>query len=405
MVPPGLNNRATVSRANQSVRMVGCSEIIGTYTPRPDSKAGDVFINERISVDSCARLSTQASLFQRVFWQRVSLKLIALNPSTVKAGYNVGYVEDPLIDVPALSSDVLPFLTGLRGTEVRQNWNQSDAGIIMARQFLPEMYTTEGGDPRRFFIGRVVAACTGPPGPDVVFQLQLEYTVTFAVPAVRQRIIQPSGFVMSGDLVPARPGLKNGPGDPAALTAEVNPIPVQSIAPLPPPGQYEVAPGGFCTVTSIDTLDFPVNPDGSMWQLHDAIINAITTQKIHSISVPEGAGSWANVSYRTTPGGPLNLFPKGNIEVTPIVDAFQFKALGRCALPEFAVYPSWTQDDWKDQRFPGNWLQAPIIPQGTIFSKLSTSSNDDRQAELERQLEALQASVKTIKLKQVTTTT
>lgn len=395
MVPPGLNNRATVSRANQSVHMERCSEIIGTYTPPANAKAGDVFINERISVNSCARLSTQALLFQRVFWQRVSLKLVALNPSTVKAGYNVGYVEDPLIEVPTSSLEVLPFLTGLRGTEVRQNWNQSDAGIIMARQFLPEMYTTEGGDPRRFYIGRVVAACTGPPGPDVSFQLQLEYTVTLAVPAIRQRVLGPTEFVMSGDLVPARPALKNGAGGPV-LDVEINAIPVQTTTPLPAVGQYAVAPGSYCVVSSIDPLNYTLSPDDNSWPLHDAIINAITTERIHSINVPESAANWSNVSYRTEAGGPLKLFPKGSIVIDKNTDDCTFKAVGSCALPEFAADPSWTETDWKETRMPGNWLQPPLIPRGTILIKMSTTAAEDRQAELERQVAELQQSMATV---------
>lgn len=395
MVPPGLNNRATVSRSNQSVYMENCSEIIGTYSPPANAKAGDVFINERISVNSCARLSTQALLFQRVFWQRVSLKLIALNPSTVKAGYNVGYVEDPLIDVPSSSLEVLPFLTGLRGTEVRQNWNQSDAGIIMARKFLPEMYTTEGGDPRRFYIGRVVAACTGPPGPDVSFQLQLEYTATFAVPAIRQRVLGPTEFVMSGDLVPARPALKNGTGE-AVLEAEINAIPVQTISPLPPVGQYAIAPGCYCTVNSINPLDFNQSPDNDTWPLHDAIINSITTEKIHSISVPQAAANWSNVSYRTEAGGPLKLFPKGSIVVDKNGDDYTFKAVGSCALPEFASNPSWVNPNIGQVRMPGNWLQPPIIPSGTILIKMSTTAAEDKQVELQRQVAELQQTLATI---------
>jgi hypothetical protein len=191
-MPSGVNNKATMPRKMQSYTVEG-EEVLQVINVASGSTAGQLIYNSRISHDSAARLSLLAKAFQRVRWHNVTINCVPVNGSVVQGGYNFGFIEDPEIVPPTSgTSEVIPFMTALRGTSVRQNWVQSQTGQTVKLNELPEMYSVLGSDQRRYYIGRALLALTGDVTIAASFQILLKYRVTLMVPRV----------VVAGGVVP-----------------------------------------------------------------------------------------------------------------------------------------------------------------------------------------------------------
>lgn len=168
-------------KASQSYTYTG-EEVVSIINVASGSTVGQVIYNQRITPVSTRRLGILSGAWQRIDWKKSSLHLVALNGSTVQSGYTMGWLEDPEIAVPTASSDIIPFLTALRSTSVRQNWVESETGMMVATPDKPEMYTQLGSDIRRYSPGRIVIAVAGDVNTAATYQLMLRYTVRLYVP-------------------------------------------------------------------------------------------------------------------------------------------------------------------------------------------------------------------------------
>lgn len=227
LLPMGVNNKATMPKNAQHYQAHG-EEVVATVRVAPGSTAGQVVFNEQIGPSSCARLSALSNLWQRIDWDRTTLNIVALNGSVVTAGYNVGFIEDPTLNIPSVPSLVIPFLTSLRGTSVRQNWVQSESGQTVSLSRLPEMYTSLHLDPRRFYIGRLIMAVTGDVTTEASFQILLRYSVKLYVP----RVVMPEIFDVT-----QFGGILQGP----SVSSTSNTPYANSSVPIPPLGRYVLA--------------------------------------------------------------------------------------------------------------------------------------------------------------------
>lgn len=181
LLPSGVNNKATMPESTQQMTVRG-EELVALINVPAGSTSGQIIYNDTIKPTSARRLGILSTAFQRIDWKTCSLHLVALNGSTVKSGYTMGWVEDPEITIPSGKSEVIGFLTSLRATTVRQAWVESTAGMMVQTQDKPEMYTQLGSDIRRYSPGRLVAAVAGDVGEAATFQLMLRYTVRLYVP-------------------------------------------------------------------------------------------------------------------------------------------------------------------------------------------------------------------------------
>lgn len=181
LLPVGVNNRATMPMGSSDYMVVG-EEVVEVINVSAGSTAGQLVFNELITPQSTRRLGILSSCWQRVDWRKASLNLVALNGSTVASGYTMGWLEDPEAPVPTDSKDIIPFLTALRSTTVRQNWVQSESGCQVATPDKPEMYTQRGSDIRRFSPGRLIIAVAGDVTIPATFQLMLKYNCRLYVP-------------------------------------------------------------------------------------------------------------------------------------------------------------------------------------------------------------------------------
>lgn len=181
LLPVGVNNKATMPLASQDYTVRG-EEVAAIINVAPGSTPGQVLYNQLITPTTCRRLGILAGAWQRIDWKQASLHLVALNGSLVQSGYTMGWLEDPEITIPTASSEVIPFLTALRSTTVRQNWVESESGVQVSTPDKPEMYTQQGSDVRRYSPGRLVVAVAGDVVEAATFQLMLKYTVRLYVP-------------------------------------------------------------------------------------------------------------------------------------------------------------------------------------------------------------------------------
>lgn len=235
LLPVGVNNNATMPRMSQNYVAHG-EEVLSIVNVAGDTAPGQVIFNQQISPASCSRLSKLADLWQRIDWEHTVLNVVALNGSVVTAGYNVGFIEDPVIDVPTANSEVIPFLTALRGTSVRQNWVQSTTGQSVTLSKLPEMYTTRDIDIRRYSIGRLVMALTGPVGTaGASFQILLKYRVHLYVPKVVPTIVPSEGIQIFATEAASLFGSLEDTVDDAPYAI--------STTPIPPIGRYYFSNG------------------------------------------------------------------------------------------------------------------------------------------------------------------
>jgi len=146
------------------------------------SAAGEIIHNQLITPRVVQRLGVLSSAFQRIKWHECKVRVVPLNGSTVTAGYTAGIVEDPEFPIPKSGSkDVIPFLTTLRATVVRQAWVEDKAGMQVPVGDRPRMYTQAGTDIRRQSPGRFVMAAGGVIN-NGTFQVMLKYKVTVSVP-------------------------------------------------------------------------------------------------------------------------------------------------------------------------------------------------------------------------------
>lgn len=181
LLPTGVNNTATMPSTTHEYNLVG-EEVMATISVN-NSRVGQVVYNQNITPQSVLRLRIMAGAFQRIDWKRASVHLVALNGSVVTSGYTMGFIEDPAVKVPSIESAVIPFLTTLRRTTVRQAWVESESGVQVAIADKPEMYTQPDVDIRRLSPGRVVVATTGDVGSaPTTFMIMLKYHVRLFVP-------------------------------------------------------------------------------------------------------------------------------------------------------------------------------------------------------------------------------
>lgn len=180
LLPSGVNNNATMPSSTFEYTLNG-EEVIATINVA-NTSIGEVVFSQLVTPQSVLRLRIMAGAFQRIDWKRASIHLVALNGSLVTSGYTMGFLEDPEISIPGTSSAVIPFLTALRKTTVRQAWVESESGVQVAMNDKPEMYTQPGSDLRRWSPGRVVVATTGDVGATTTFMIMLKYHVRLFVP-------------------------------------------------------------------------------------------------------------------------------------------------------------------------------------------------------------------------------
>nr|ASM94001.1 putative capsid [Caledonia beadlet anemone tombus-like virus 1] len=181
LLPVGVNNMATMPKASQDYVVRG-EEVAAIINVPAGSTPGQIIYNQRITPLTVRRLGILSGAWQRIDWKQASLHLVALNGSLVQSGYTMGWVEDPELSIPVNSSDIIPFLTALRSTTVRQAWVESESGVQVATQDKPEMYTQPGSDVRRYSPGRLVVAVAGDVATAATFQLMLRYNVRLYVP-------------------------------------------------------------------------------------------------------------------------------------------------------------------------------------------------------------------------------
>ena len=130
LLPSGVNNKATMPESSQEMIVRG-EELVALINVAAGSTSGQTIYNDTIKPTSARRLGILSTAFQRIDWKTCSLHLVALNGSTVKSGYTMGWIEDPEITVPTGKSEIIGFLTALRATTVRQNWVESTAGMMV----------------------------------------------------------------------------------------------------------------------------------------------------------------------------------------------------------------------------------------------------------------------------------
>jgi len=180
LLPVGVNNKATMPKSSQEYMLTG-EEVARIINVNAGSTAGQIIYNELITPLTARRLGILSNAWQRIDWKQVSLHLVALNGSLVQSGYTMGFIEDPELAIPTASSEIIPFLTALRATTVRQNWVESTSGVQVATNDKPEMYTQPGSDIRRYSPGRLVIAVAGDVTTPATFQLMLRYSVRLYV--------------------------------------------------------------------------------------------------------------------------------------------------------------------------------------------------------------------------------
>jgi len=385
LIPSGVNNRATVPVGSQTYTLSG-EEVVSTYIAPAAAVAGTKMFNVQVSHNSVARLGLLSGGFQRIKWHTCHLHLVALNGSTTTSGYTAGFFEDPQIAAPPDGSAVIPVLTALRTTAVRQNWVESTTGMILKLADLPEMYTTLGSDIRRFAIGRYVAALTGPPGTNTTFQLMLKYHVTLSVPQVAlAREIVGDTFTVTADVSPGTTGRVSRTNAPPL--AAVASTPVSSTSPVPPVGEW-LCPGGsgFMSLRAgaaavvFDPTGEGLDAWDSAVDVMDLVRTHMAWRKVYSIIVGAGVTSWDDVLYRTSEAATPTRWTTSQL-TTPLpagVDGAG-QAWGFSVPANFAgflpsPYPS-------SPSAPNSWPQTsvlvPIIVSGSVLLKVGLTTNAD----------------------------
>jgi hypothetical protein len=303
LLPSGVNNKATMPKMSQDY-MVRGEEVIQVINVGTGSTAGQIIYNELITPLSALRLGILSGAWQRIDWKQASLHLVALNGSVVQSGYTMGWLEDPEIVVPTAPSAVIPFLTALRSTTVRQAWVESESGVQVAAPDKPEMYTQPGSDIRRYSPGRLVIAVAGDVAQQATFQLMLKYAVRLYVPLAVSASAPPppATTVIDG----AYPGLNNCLVAPTSIScpawagSQVAGTLVTLINRLP------VITAG----TTAPTSDFRLIPAGAT-----VTINPLTTGSPASVTY---AGISYNLAFTDTTTGQFRAFNAVNVTAASV---------------------------------------------------------------------------------------
>lgn len=241
LLPVGVNNKATMPMGSSDYMVTG-EEVVEVINVAAGSTAGQVIYNDLITPSSARRLGILSSCWQRIDWRKASLNLVALNGSTVASGYTMGWLEDPEAPVPTDTKDIIPFLTALRSTTVRQNWVQSESGCQVSTPDKPEMYTQRGSDIRRYSPGRLIIAVAGDVSIPATFQLMLKYNCRLYVP-----------FAGVGGVDPGLPGQR-------ATWPVVNNIAVSTASITYPGIGTAIAPNANLTTSGIVAAMETANP-------------------------------------------------------------------------------------------------------------------------------------------------
>jgi len=294
LLPTGVSNQATMPSAAQTYT-VSAEEVVRIINVSPGSTVGQIVFNEQITPKSTIRLAGLSNLWQRIKWLKLHLRLVALNGSLVTSGYTMGFLEDPEIGVPAAPSEVIPFLTAMRSTTVRQNWVESTSGTILNVSELPEMYTQLGQDVRRYSPGRLVVAVAGDVTSNTTFQVMMSYTVCLKLPFVAPSINPIDAYEFTGPLLQ---GIADG--------GTTDAIPATSTSSFLPAGDWVLTNNnvrflganqgnGFVDLSLISTL-YQIAVSGirstgleTSWEDYNYLLpNGITTIKPVSV-VPDGS--------------------------------------------------------------------------------------------------------------------
>lgn len=306
LLPNSINNKATMPNSVQDYRPKGC-EAIKTITVPTNTEPGTIVFDSQISHEQVARLKTLAASFQRITWIKVVLKLVALNGSLVRSGYTAGFIEDPEITMPSDKKQTVQFLTALRGSSIRQNWVSSSVGQVVNISNLPEMYTSKGIDPRRFYIGRYVVVLNGSPGTEeTTFQVMMDYEVHFKVPLAKSLDNSAATFTFTESVFPGSIGVTG------SLTNEIGKVDIVYAGALPQPGVYSVPNAVMYLRNNI--LDFGWNEntvENNQLQYKDwpkDLLDNSNILKLAYLVVPKGATSMADCGFRTELNGATVLF-------------------------------------------------------------------------------------------------
>lgn len=128
------------------------------------------------------RLSTQASLFQRVKYHKLEFEIQTQVATTTSGGYVAAFYKDPSMDVGS-GVEALNRMAAVQGSKTSKNWVSLNMSVTPTQD---KLYTANGNEIRMFSPGRFRMLTDGTPSNDINVTINLVWTCTFSEPALQR---------------------------------------------------------------------------------------------------------------------------------------------------------------------------------------------------------------------------
>nr|QXV86524.1 coat protein [Nodaviridae sp.] len=155
---------------------------LAAFTIKAGTARGTVMYDQIITPTITRRLSTQASLFQRVKYHKLTFDIQTQAPTTVSGGFVAAYYKDPSMDV-GTGVEALNRMAAVQGSKTSKNWVSLEMPVTPSND---KLYTANGNDIRLFSPGRFRMLTDGTPSIDVNITINLVWTCTFSEPALQR---------------------------------------------------------------------------------------------------------------------------------------------------------------------------------------------------------------------------
>jgi len=179
---PAAVNTATTIRSNQPSRVhqTNTDRLIQSTIPVRFER-GNIVIDQLVTANITDRLRTQASLFQRIKYRRLTFEIQTQTSTTTTGGYAVAFLKDPMMEI-GTGTSALKKLTAVQGSKTSKWWQSTVLDVIPNQM---QYYCANGTDLRWYSPGRLVILGDGPPNEEVNITIILKWVVELTEPAMQ----------------------------------------------------------------------------------------------------------------------------------------------------------------------------------------------------------------------------
>lgn len=142
------------------------------------------------------RLARVASTFQKIRYNRLTLRIVPQVSTTTSGGYICAFIADPA-DVPPVGADLVDHLISQKSSVANKWWQNATVSVPLGGSWY---YTSRGVDVREYSPGSIVVASTGQSSQLGSLIVYAEWDVSLSIPTIERTADVTKEYLLKNDV-------------------------------------------------------------------------------------------------------------------------------------------------------------------------------------------------------------